>query len=146
MPFDEYEKRLADVRRLLSLTDGADLIVGEYDNENFLSMVKGLENCKEGQKRCEICIRQRLEKTASYAKKHGFDLFSTTLTISPHKNAEYINNAQTELEKVFGVKSLPLNLKKNGGYLRSIELSKKNNLYRQNYCGCKFDISNEADF
>jgi predicted adenine nucleotide alpha hydrolase (AANH) superfamily ATPase len=153
MPDSEYDKRLSEVSRLIGIMGGADgegsadgedgehekirLITPEYDNEIFRQLVTGLEGVPEGGRRCEICIRHRLEKTAEYAKNHGYDLFSTTLTISPHKNASFINNTQAELEALTGVKSLPLNLKKKGGYLRSIELSKKYELYRQNYCGCK---------
>jgi predicted adenine nucleotide alpha hydrolase (AANH) superfamily ATPase len=144
MPLPEYEKRLADVRRMVRISDSK-LMVGEYDNETFLSMAKGLETFREGGDRCKRCIRHRLAKTAEFAKKHYFDLFSTTLTISPHKNAKFINDTQAEFEAKYGVKSLPLDLKKKGGFLRSIELSRALNLYRQNYCGCRFDIPDEAD-
>jgi predicted adenine nucleotide alpha hydrolase (AANH) superfamily ATPase len=161
MPQSEYDRRLSEVRRLISImgggvgningtigntggnTDGTisniGLIVGEYDNSAYLKLAGGLESVPEGSSRCELCIRHRLEKTAELAA-HKYDLFSTTLTISPHKNADFINKTQAELEAVYGVKSLPLNLKKKGGYLRSIELSKQYGLYRQNYCGCKFDL------
>jgi predicted adenine nucleotide alpha hydrolase (AANH) superfamily ATPase len=144
MPLPEYEKRLDDVRRMVRIS-GAKLMVGDYDNDTFLTLAKGLETFREGGDRCKRCIRHRLTKTAEFAKKHYFDLFSTTLTISPHKNAEFINNTQAELESSVGVKSLPLDLKKKGGFLRSIELSRALNLYRQNYCGCRFDIPDEAE-
>ncbi|MDR0903298.1 MAG: epoxyqueuosine reductase QueH [Ruminococcus sp.] len=139
LPEEEFEKRLAELRRLIANFDNVNLTVGEYDPERFLALTADYRDEPEGGKRCEICIKHRLEMTVRFAKQINADLFSTTLTISPHKNAEFINAAQAELEGVYGVRSLPLNLKKKNGYHRSIELSKKYNLYRQNYCGCKFD-------
>jgi predicted adenine nucleotide alpha hydrolase (AANH) superfamily ATPase len=138
LPEDEYQKRLGELKRLLTNFDNVKLTVGEYDPERFLALTAGYRDEPEGGKRCEICIKHRLEMTARFAKTVNADCFSTTLTISPHKNAEFINQTQAELEAEFGVRSLPLNLKKKNGYLRSIELSKKFGLYRQNYCGCKF--------
>ncbi|MDR0975091.1 MAG: epoxyqueuosine reductase QueH [Ruminococcus sp.] len=139
MPEDEYLKRLSELKRLTGNFENVNLTVGEYDTERFLSLTKGFEDEPEGGARCEICIRHRLEETARFAAKIKASCFSTTLTISPHKNAEFINFTQAELEKTIGVKSLSLNLKKKNGYLRSIELSKKYNLYRQKYCGCLFN-------
>jgi predicted adenine nucleotide alpha hydrolase (AANH) superfamily ATPase len=139
LPEDEYQKRLGELKRLLKNYDNVNLTVGDYDPERFLALTADFRDEPEGGKRCEICIRHRLEATARFAKTVNADCFSTTLTVSPHKNAEYINTVQTELENEFGVRSLPLNLKKKNGYLRSIELSKKFGLYRQNYCGCKLN-------
>jgi predicted adenine nucleotide alpha hydrolase (AANH) superfamily ATPase len=139
LPEEEYQKRLGELKRLITNFDNVKLTVGEYDPERFLALTADYRDEPEGGKRCEICIRHRLEMTARFAKTVNADCFSTTLTISPHKNAEFINRTQTELETEFEVRSLPLNLKKKNGYLRSIELSKKYNIYRQNYCGCKFN-------
>ena len=97
-----------------------------------------MENEKEGGARCGVCFALRLEKTAQLAKQNGFDYFGTTLTISPLKNAEKINEIGNELAEEYGVNWLPSDFKKKEGYKRSIELSKVYNLYRQNYCGCVF--------
>ena len=107
----------------------------EFD---FIDISKGYEECLEGGARCERCFNLRLEKTASKAKEKGFDYFATTLTVSPLKNAQKINQIGLEIEKKVGVNFLPTDFKKKGGYLRSIELSKEYNLYRQNYCGCVY--------
>ena len=101
---------------------------------------KGFENEREGGARCAICFRLRLEKTASIAKREGFDVFGTTLTVSPHKNAELINAIGLELQKEYDVEFLVSNFKKQNGYKRSVELAKENDLYRQNYCGCEFAL------
>ena len=115
---------------------------GEYDDRLFFEAVKGLERCKEGGERCKKCFELRLFETARMAKQMGFDYFSTTLTISPLKNAELLNNTGKTASDETGVAWLPSDLKKKNGYLRSIELSKKHNLYRQNYCGCIFSKTN----
>ena len=100
--------------------------------------VKGLENEPEGGKRCEKCFRLRLESSARYAKERGFDYFTTTLTISPLKNAQLLNSIGSELAEKYGVPWLYSDFKKREGYKRSIILSKEYDLYRQNYCGCVF--------
>ena len=139
-PMSEYAKRLGEQRRLLEIFN-IPLICGEYDTDSFYSSVKGYESALEGGKRCEICERLRLEKTVLLAKEKGFDYFGTTLTISPLKNAIAINGIGKKLEEEFGVKYLVSDFKKKGGYLRSIELSKEYELYRQNYCGCEFSMN-----
>ena len=113
-------------------------IVENYNASEFFNLVCGLENEKEGGKRCEKCFFLRLNKTAQTAKEKGVDYFATTLTLSPLKNAEKINGIGREIEKLTAVKYLPSDFKKKSGYQRSIELSKEYNLYRQNYCGCVF--------
>ncbi len=113
-------------------------IVEDYLQKDYLSAVIGFENELEGGKRCEKCFYLRLKKTAEKAKELGFNYIATTLTVSPLKNAKIINQIGFEIEKETGVKYLPTDFKKQGGYLRSIELSKQNNMYRQNYCGCIF--------
>ena len=108
------------------------------DYNEFLNIAKGYETCKEGGERCFRCYRLRLEKAAALAKEKGFDYFCTTLSISPLKNSQKINEIGFELEKEYGVKWLPSDFKKKEGYKRSIVLSKEYNLYRQNFCGCAF--------
>jgi len=140
-PKDEYEKRVREVERLLRempLKSDAELLVGRYRPEEFFELVKGLEELPEGGERCFKCYRQRLEETAKIALEKGFDYFGTTLSISPHKNAEKLNLIGEELEKFYGVKYLYGDFKKKNGYKRSIELSRIYGLYRQNYCGCVF--------
>ncbi|MBQ7740937.1 MAG: epoxyqueuosine reductase QueH [Eubacterium sp.] len=144
-PEGEFEKRFEEQKRLikeLPVKTDVKLIKGAYDYEEFLDAVKGYEECREGGERCFKCYRLRLEKTARYAADEGFDYFCTTLSISPLKNSEKINEIGYSLEKEYGVKWLPSDFKKKEGYKRSIELSREYNLYRQNYCGCvysKFD-------
>jgi len=112
----------------------------EYDPENYEKYVCGLETEKEGGARCTKCFYLRLEKTAKIAKEKGFDIFATTLTVSPHKNAPLINQIGEELSEKYGIKYLVSDFKKKDGYKKSIELSKEYGLYRQNYCGCKYSI------
>ncbi len=136
----EYYKRLNEqidfTKKVYS--DSVNVISGEYEPTVFLSLVKGLENLKEGDTRCKLCYYLRLEKTAQMAKELGYDYFTTTLSVSPYKNANWLNEIGEELSKKYGVNYLYADFKKGGGYLRSIELSKKYGLYRQNYCGCEF--------
>ena len=103
-----------------------------------MNIAKGYEACKEGGERCFRCYRLRLERTAILAKNNAFDFFCTTLSISPLKNSQKINEIGFELEKKYGIKWLPSDFKKKEGYKRSIVLSKEYNLYRQNFCGCAF--------
>lgn len=112
----------------------------DYDKESFYGAVKGLENEREGGSRCAVCFKLRLEKTARLAKENNFDLFGTTLTVSPHKNSNIINAIGVSLMSEYDIEYLESNFKKQNGYARSIELSKENNLYRQNYCGCEFAL------
>lgn len=135
---EEYLKRKAELIRLINETGWAEVFDCDHETGEFYSAVKGLENCEEGGKRCEKCFALRLDKTARLAKQEGFDYFATTLTVSPLKNAEIINAIGYGLSDKYGVKWLPTDFKKRNGYLRSIEISKKYGLYRQNYCGCIF--------
>ena len=137
MPKEEHDKRLAELKRLIKEMDLNIEVIEEYDN-SFLEMVKGLENEPERGKRCTLCYEHRLRKCASLAKSLNFDCFSTTLSISPYKDAKRLNEIGYKLEQELGIEYLYLDLKKNDGYKKSIELSKKYNLYRQNYCGCIF--------
>ena len=114
------------------------IVEGDYDKQLFFSSVKGLEKCKEGGERCFVCYELRLLETAKQAKLRDMDYFTTTLTISPLKNAEKLNEIGERLAKENGVAWLPSDFKKKGGYQRSIELSKEYDLYRQDYCGCVY--------
>ena len=136
-PASEYEKRKNEQIKLLKILN-IDFLDTDYDENDFLSKICGLENEKEGGARCNKCFYIRLEKTAKLAKEEGFDLFGTTLTVSPHKNAEIINKIGGALEQKHNIKFLYSDFKKENGYLNSIKLSNEYNLYRQNYCGCIF--------
>lgn len=138
---EEYEYRLREEERYISVRDfthPVTMIESEYEPRDFFERVRGLEQEPEGGKRCEQCFRLRLEATAKKAKALGFDCFTTTLTISPLKNAALLNAIGFEMGEKYGVAWLPGDFKKREGYKRSIELSKEYNLYRQNYCGCVF--------
>lgn len=138
---EEYNYRLSEEERLINelpVKNPVNFIKGEYNPEVFISAVKGLENEPEGGKRCEKCFELRLREAAEKCKEIGADYFLTTLTISPLKNADKINEIGEKLAEEYGVKYLPSDFKKKNGYKRSIELSKEYNLYRQNYCGCVF--------
>ena len=135
---DEYEKRKSELIRLINKTGWAQFIDCDRENEKFYQTVRGLEAEKEGGKRCEVCFKLRLEKTAELAEKHGFDYFTTTLTISPLKNAQLINAIGEALAENLKADWLYSDFKKRSGYLRSLELSKEHDLYRQNYCGCVY--------
>lgn len=146
-PKAEFDKRLLEEKRLISemLPDeNISVIEGSYNYDDFLEIAKGLENVPEGGERCFKCYRLRLEETAKLAKEKGFDYFCTTLSISPLKNSQKINEIGFETAEKFGVKWLPSDFKKKEGYKRSVELSKQYNLYRQNFCGCVFSKKEDA--
>ncbi len=138
-PKEEFDKRLSEQKRLieeLPAKHKIKLINGDYRYDDFLEIAKGYENIPEGGERCFRCYRMRLEKTAKLAKELGFDYFCTTLSISPLKNSQKINEIGFETAEKLSVKWLPSDFKKKEGYKRSIELSRDYNLYRQNFCGC----------
>lgn len=138
-PKNEFDKRVDEQKRLLSILktkNPISFIVGNYDNDRYEKVIKGLENEPERGKRCYICYKLRLEECAKLAKKLEFDYFATTLSISPYKNSDWINEIGRELEQDIDVKYLYADFKKKNGYKRSIELSNIYHLYRQNYCGC----------
>ena len=140
-PREEYELRLANQRKIidaLPTPTAVDLQECPYDGERYDQAVRGLESEPEGGQRCTVCFRLRLEETARLAKENGFDWFCTTLTVSPHKDADRLNRIGAELGERYGVPFLPSDFKKREGYKRSIELSKAYGLYRQDYCGCLF--------
>ena len=138
---DEYELRKQEEIRLIGemkLDNPVSFLDIDHETDKFLSAVKGLETEKEGGKRCAVCFGLRLDKTAEVAHLNGFDYFTTSLTISPLKNASLLNEIGEAKADKYKVKFLPSDFKKKEGYKRSIELSKEYNLYRQNYCGCSF--------
>ena len=136
-PREEFFKRAEEQIRYAK-NIGLDVIVPDYDDNEFFDAVKGLENEPEGGARCKACFELRLEFTAKYAKEHGFDFFTTTLSVSPHKNAEVLNFVCEKMSEKYGISNLYGDFKKKNGYKRSCELSEENGLYRQNYCGCVF--------
>ena len=156
----EYLKRVEEQKRLIAEYNEAmqkglnpnsqagvqtahpiDIIEGDYEPDKFFEVAKGLENCPEGGERCFACYELRLRKTSQLATAGQYDYFTTTLTISPLKNAAKLNEIGEKLSKECGIKWLPSDFKKKGGYQRSIELSKEYQLYRQNYCGCIYSKS-----
>ncbi len=142
-PEAEYEKRLAEQKKLLEKMPFAHpvhLMECAYDAERFEQAAKGLEDAPEGGARCTACFRLRLEKTAALAKENGFSFFTTTLSVSPHKNAPLLNKIGEEFAKQYGVAYLYADFKKKDGYKRSIALSREYDLYRQDYCGCRFSV------
>ena len=140
-PQEEYIKRKNEqIRMLKMLYPNVDMIDIDYDSATFLEAVKGYEKDKEGGARCKICYELRMKKTAEIAKENHFDYFGTTLSVSPYKNAELLNDIGLNIESEVGIKYLVANFKKKNGYLRSIQLSKEYGLYRQQYCGCPYSM------
>ena len=140
-PETEYRERAREQERLIREMETVHpvrFLCGEYRPELFYEAVKGLEQEPEGGARCTECFKLRLLEAARLAKEGGFDYFTTTLTISPLKNAAKLNEIGEELEKIYHVKHLPSDFKKRNGYKRSTELSAEYQLYRQDYCGCVF--------
>lgn len=140
-PEEEYSKRSEELIYLSAEIDRENpvkYIIADYEPEKFFEIAKGLEHEKEGGRRCELCYRLRLSGTAKQAQKLNFDYFTTTLSISPHKDAEKLNAIGKELSYAAGCRYLYSDFKKKNGYLRSCELSKRFGLYRQDYCGCVF--------
>lgn len=138
-PKEEYEKRKQEQIKLIkniNTLHKLDYLDCDYDNDLYNEAINGYQNCQEGGDRCRICFNLRLEKTAILAKKYKYDYFCSTLTVSPHKNSKIINEIGYNLGKKYDIKWLYSDFKKNEGFKQSIELSKKYNLYRQDYCGC----------
>ena len=138
-PYEEYIKRKEEQKRLLKLLESKnkiDFIDCDYDNDKYHELVRGHEDDPERGNRCYICYSQRMEYTAKKAKENNYDFFGTTLSVSPYKISRWINEIGYDLSEKYNVSYLPSDFKKRDGYKKSIELSKKYNLYRQNYCGC----------
>ncbi len=132
-PQQEYEQRMKEFLKL-----GVNVVTEEYNHNEFLNIVKGHEEDEEGGNRCKICIAQRMDKSFEYAKNNNFDYVTTTLSISPHKDALFINTTGENLANKYDIKYLYADFKKENGYLRSIQICKEKGIYRQDYCGCEF--------
>lgn len=146
-PETEFVKRSSELTRLIRempVRRRVKFINGEYDPERFFEMSKGLEDLPEGGERCFKCYELRLERAAREAKRGNFDYFTTTLSISPHKNAEKLNEIGANMAKIYGINYLFSDFKKRNGYKRSCELSQIYGLYRQNYCGCVYSKAEAA--
>lgn len=142
-PAGEYKRRVEEQKNLIKsmpLNSEIHFMEGDFHPEDFYAKVKGLEEEPEGGKRCFECYELRLQEAAMLAAERGFDYFTTTLSISPHKNAEKLNEIGERLAKEYHTSYLPSDFKKKNGYKRSIELSKEYDLYRQDYCGCVYSI------
>lgn len=134
---EEYHKRAAELERLVHEAGfPSETVICKYDPESFESMARGLESEAEGGARCHKCYELRMRKAVGYAAEKDFDYFTTTLSISPYKNADWINEIGERLAKEYGIPHLPSDFKKKNGYKRSVELSQEYDLYRQDYCGC----------
>lgn len=139
----EYDKRAQELNRFIEETEYPNkisYIEAVYEPEEFYDTVKGYEDCAEGHERCFLCYELRLDKTARVAARGHYDYFCTTLSISPLKNAEKINEIGYKLQNKYNISWLPSDFKKKDGFKRSIKLSNEHNLYRQNYCGCVYSV------
>ncbi|MFQ6136379.1 MAG: epoxyqueuosine reductase QueH [Candidatus Hydrothermarchaeales archaeon] len=136
-PKEEYRHRLEEMRGFADKI-GLETMDGEYEIKRWFKAVRGHEKDPEGGERCDICYYLRLKKTAKFAKENGFEYFTTTLSISPHKEAKVINSMGDEISKRCGIKFYSADFKKRDGFKKSVELSKEYDLYRQDYCGCIF--------
>ena len=142
-PENEYTKRILEQQTLISDMKAkypVSFLAGNYDRNRFFQIAEGLEHLREGGERCFKCYELRLEEAAKVAKDAGFDYFTTTLSISPLKNADKLNEIGTRLADKYGVQYLQSDFKKKNGYKRSIELSSEYGLYRQDYCGCEYSF------
>ncbi len=138
---DEHDFRFAELGRLVTemgLDGKVSFISADYEPQRFFELARGLEALPEGGERCRKCYALRLEKTAQAARDGGFDYFTTTLSISPHKRADWLCEIGTDLADKYGVPYLVSDFKKRGGYKRSCELSAAHSLYRQSFCGCVY--------
>ncbi len=138
-PPEEYHRREAELEKFIAETHfGITVAEAEYQPSDYYAAVAGLEQEPERGNRCTVCYQMRMERAAAYAKKQGFDYFTTTLSISPHKDAARINTIGEALAEKYGIPHLTSDFKKHGGFARSLELSAEHGLYRQDYCGCEF--------
>ena len=142
-PESEYTKRILEQQMLIGemkVKHPVSFIAGHYDKERFYEMARGMEHLKEGGERCLKCYELRLREAAKIAKEGGFEYYTTTLSISPLKNAAKLNEIGLKLAEEYGVAYLTSDFKKKNGYKRSVELSAQYGLYRQDYCGCEFSM------
>ncbi|RGH41022.1 hypothetical protein DW901_03980 [Firmicutes bacterium AM41-5BH] len=147
-PESEYTKRVLEQQKLISemrFKHPVTFIAGNYDSEKFYNMARGLEDVKEGGERCFKCYELRLREAAKIAKNGEYDFFTTTLSISPLKNAQKLNEIGMLLAEEYGTEYLLSDFKKKNGYKRSVELSEQYGLYRQDYCGCVFSMKERKE-
>lgn len=140
-PSDEYWYRVEEQQKIIDATNAKfpiKMITGKYETERFYELTRGLEDMNEGGERCHKCYELRLEEAAKICKDQGFDYFTTTLSISPHKNSQVLNEIGEKVAQKYNIRHLPCDFKKNNGYKRSCEITKELGLYRQDYCGCVF--------
>lgn len=138
-PEVEYIRRFDELSRfIMNFNNDVNIIEEQYNSKEFYNSIKGLEHLGEKSQRCYNCYKLRMKKTALYAKNNNYDYFTTTLSISPYKNAEWINEIGKKIENELGIKYLYSDFKKKNGYKRSLELSREYKLYRQDYCGCVY--------
>jgi predicted adenine nucleotide alpha hydrolase (AANH) superfamily ATPase len=140
-PHAEYVKRRDELERWCKEVAGVKYVVAAYDAKNWMENIKGLEQEPERGRRCNRCFRLRLERAAEYARARGYAVFTTVLSISPHKRHTHINRLGMALGRRYGVEFYAANFKKQNGYKRSVELSREFGFYRQNYCGCVFSAA-----
>jgi len=138
-PPEEYERRLT-AERTLCEHFGIELIEGEYEPEKFFDYIKGYEECPEKGERCKLCFKMRLEKTAQKAKELGIKDFTTSIVISPHKNFTTLSAIGEEIATLNGLNYIAIDFKKKDGFLKTNKIANELELYRQNYCGCKFSV------
>lgn len=142
-PSQEYWYRVEEQKKIIELTDAKNpirMIEGKYEVEKFYKMAEGMEHLPEGGERCHKCYEMRLSEAAKLASSNHFDYFTTTLTISPHKNSQVLNRIAQKVGQEYGVTPLPSDFKKKGGYKRSCEITEQYGMYRQDYCGCEFSM------
>lgn len=132
-PESEFIKRRDEFVKL-----GVNVVTIPYNHDEFLTAVRGLENEREGGARCRVCIALRIKRAFEYAVENNYEVVTTTLSISPHKDAEFINLTGEKFEEMYGIKYLHADFKKQNGYLRSIEICRERDVYRQEYCGCEY--------
>ncbi len=138
---DEFNLRAEELKRFSAsfpMENKAKIVIEGYNHSEFTELIKGKEDLHEGGARCYDCYRLRIEKSAQYARESGFDMFTTTLSISPHKNAQWLNEIGKEMAEKYNVEYLFSDFKKRNGFKRSTELAKEYELYRQSFCGCEF--------
>ena len=145
-PKEEYEKRFDQFKLIPSISKIVKAVYDDSEYYNAIKNIDGYEKQREGGRRCYECYKLRIDNTAKYAKEHGFDYFSTTLSISPYKNSIWINELGIEAMNKYDINFLYSNFKKNEGYKKSIAYSKEYGLYRQEYCGCEFSLQEKLEY
>lgn len=139
-PQQEFEHRKAEFEKL-----GVNVIDVGYNHQDFVQLTKDYQDQPEGGLRCKICIADRLDKTFAYAVENNYDIVTTTLSISPHKDCQFINQIGEFNQQKYGIKYLHADFKKENGYLRSTQISKQKGIYRQDYCGCEFSLRQQDE-